>query len=317
MASPGRLGTDAATFGTIVVAWGLNYLFVRWGVALAAPLWLALLRASVGAMGVLLALAVRPPSEPLRGRRRLAALALGVPNTALFFGLWFTAGAVVPPGIASVLVYTYPFWVAVLAVPWLGYRLQAPTLAGLLLGFAGVALISEPWRAGALRLPWVALVELLAAAVAWAVGTVLTQRFYRAWEMPAANGYQLLGGSVGLLVAAVVLTPHELPTPSWPLVGVVAWLGLVGTALAYSLWYRLLGRVHAATLSAYAFLVPIVTLVAAFALLGESLSPAQLVGVALVLGALYMVGRFGPLPPRTLAPPDERGRAVGSSESQA
>lgn len=282
---------EAATFLVIVTCWGFNYVFVRWGLALAVPLWLAFGRAAVGAAAVILLLAFLPAEGRPKGRRAVLGFALGVPNTALFFGLWFLAASRVAPGEAAVLVYTYPLWVALFAVPILGERIRSLTAIALVVGFSGVALVAEPWRGGSSFADAPSTVELLAAAAAWGVGTVLMQRTFAAHEMQWANGLQLAGGSTGLLIGVALVGAEPLPTPSVPLLGVLVWLGIAGTAIAYALWYRLLGRLPATTLSAYAFLVPVVALAASALLLGETLVLAQGIGVVLVLAAIFLVGR--------------------------
>ena len=293
-----RRGTAAAMFLVVAVAWGFNYPFVRVGIGLAAPLWLAFLRAAVGAAGVSWMLASVRGGPPLGRTDRWLALGLGIPNTSVFFGLWFLASASVPPGEAAVFVYTYPLWVSLLSVPLLRHRPGPAELGAVLMGFAGVALMSEPWVSSASALPPTAIVELLVGAIAWALGTVLTQRFFAAPQMQRANAYQLIGGSIGLLGLAVVIEPAQLPAFSPTLLIVVLWIGLVGTALGYGLWYALLGRIPAATLSAFAFLVPVVALGASVAFLGETLDAVQVAGVALVAAAIFLVGRARRRSPR-------------------
>jgi drug/metabolite transporter (DMT)-like permease len=108
--------------------------------------------------------------------------------------------------------------------------------------------------------------------------------------MSEVNFFQLVGGSVALFAATLVLEPTP-PPASLPLAGILLWLGVVGTALAYGIWFWLLGRVPAARLSAYLFLVPVVALAASAALLGERLGTLQLFGVAAVVASIYGIGR--------------------------
>jgi probable blue pigment (indigoidine) exporter len=275
----------------IVVIWGFNYLFVNVGLEFASPLWLAALRAGVGAIATLAIVTAFGGWGTLDGPGRRDGLLLGIPNTALFFGLWFWAAHAVLPGIAAVMIYTFPLWVALLCLPVLGYELTGRHWLSVAIGFVGVALISELGGGGSGGVSWVPIVALLVAAISWAVGTVLFQRRFRPPEMMEANAYQLVGGAVALLVAALVLTPLPLPRPTAQLGATVLWLGVLGTAVAYAFWAMLLGRIRAATLSAYTFLVPVVALAASAVILGERLTWVQLLGVALVLASIYGIGR--------------------------
>ena len=279
-------------FVGVATIWGFNYLFVRAGLGLANPLWLAAFRAGLGALAAAVFVLPRRGVPALDRRGRIDAALLGLPNTALFFGLWFLAAGSVLPGETAVIVYTFPLWVAVLAGPVLGDHLRPVHWAILGVGFVGVAMISQPWAGSGASLRPVPVVELLVGAISWALGTVLMQRRFRASELQQANAYQLLGGAAALVLVAAGLAPGALPSPSWALGADVLWLGLVGTALAYSIWFHLLGRIPAATLSGFTFLVPLVALAASAVVYGERLDLTQAAGVVLVLVAIAATGRW-------------------------
>jgi len=281
-------------FAVVIVAWGFNYLFVRVGLGLSAPLWLAFLRAGLGAVGGAAIWAATGRPKLSRDEQALAA-GLGLLNTSLFFGLWFTAAGSIPPGEASVVVYTFPLWVAILSIPLLAYRLRAVTWLAIVAGFVGIVLISEPWGPGGGVLRPIPIAELLAGSLSWAVGTVLIQRWFRREVIQAVNMFQLLGGAAGLLTVSVLLEPSRVPAPSWELLGIVLWLGLVGTALGYGLWFYLLARIPAPSLSANMFLVPVVALTASSILLAERIDLVQAGGVVFVVAAIITVGRWAPL----------------------
>ncbi|HTT73206.1 MAG TPA: EamA family transporter [Thermoplasmata archaeon] len=313
-------GTARLLFLAIVVAWGFNYLFVNVGLGAASPLWLATLRASVGALGVLAIVTPMGAWGTLDGAGRRDALLLGLPSTGLFFGLWFVAAESVLPGEAAVLIYTFPFWVALLSDPLLGHRLGARHVVSIGVGFVGIALIAQVWAVFGASTTLAPVLELLGAAGAWAVGTVVFQRRFRPGQMAEANAFQLIGGAAGLIVATALLAPTPLPRFTPSLVASVAWLGILGTAVAYAIWSMLLGRVRAATLSAYVFLVPVVALGASALFFHERLTAIQLAGVGLVLASLYGVGTgpdaASPIAPAGAGPsgtPGELGRA-GSDE---
>lgn len=278
-------------FLLLVLVWGLNYPFVNLGLEFASPLWLATLRAGLGALTTLAVVTAQRSWGTLGPAGRRDALLLGLPNTAVFFGLWFWAAQSVTPGIAAVMIYTFPLWVAVLSLPVLGYHLAAVQWGSVAVGFVGVALISQVGIAGKTVVSLPAASALLAAAVAWALGTVVFQRRFQRTEMMEANAYQLVGGTVGLIVATAILAPLPVPVASTDLFASLVWIGILGTALAYVIWFTLLGRTPAATLSAYLFLVPVVALAASAVFFGERLTLLQLVGVALVLASIFGIAR--------------------------
>lgn len=282
---------ESGLFGVLVTSWGLNYLFVRSGLGLEPPVVLAFFRAGAGAVVLLAALAPGAGFRSLSGRDVRDALLIGVPNTAIFLALWFTAAVSVPPGQTAVLVYTFPLWVTLLAGPVLHERPTRGQLAAVVLGFAGVVLVSMPWSSGASSLRPLAVFELLGSAVSWALGTVLFKRRFQGAAIVPANAWQLAGGSLALGVAVVAVGAPVAAT--WSVVPIVLWLGVVGTAIAYTIFFRLLDRISAIAVSAYTFLVPLVALVGSYFVFGERLVVVQGVGVAAVLLAIYLNAAVG------------------------
>jgi drug/metabolite transporter (DMT)-like permease len=278
-------------FSLIVLAWGFNYLFVDLGLRWAGPIWLAVLRSGVGCAGMLVLVTVARGWGTLDVRARRDALLLGIPNTTLFFGLWFVAARSVPPGIASVVIYTFPFWVALLSATALGRPLSRVAWLSIGVGFAGVVLLSQAWSFVTPGLSLLPIVELLAASLSWAVGTVLFQRRFRRPEILSASFYQLAGGLAGLVILLLATGITPVPHISIDLLAASLWLGLVGTTVAYAIWFTLLGHTPAARMSAYLFLVPLVALGASVLLLGERLVAAQAAGALLVIVAIYVIGR--------------------------
>ena len=296
--------TSRLLFLVLITAWGFNFLFVRVGLTDASPLWLAFLRAAIGTATAAVLLSGLGGWGRLDACGRRDALVLGLPNTTAFYGLVFVSIQAILPGISAVLVYTFPLWVALLSPALLGHRMGQRHWGFVGAGFLGIALISLIGSTATLGVSLVPMAESLAAAVAWGVGTVLFQRRFSRAEMLEANVYQLIGGTAGLAVLTLLWVPVPLPTFTPALDVSLIWLGVLGTALAYSIWFDLLGRTRAATLSAYAFLVPVVAMIGSAIFFRETLAPLQLVGVALVLVSIYGIGRAPgagePIPP--LAP---------------
>ncbi len=216
---------------------------------------------------------------------------IGIPSITVFFALWFEAAAAVLPGLTSVVINTLPLWIALLSAPILSHRLTGRHWASVAIGFIGVLLISGIGTLAGSGIPLAAVIELLLAALSWALATVLFQRRFRREEMLEANFFQLSGGTIGLVILTLILAPTPLPTLGLGLLATVAYLGILGTAVGYSIWLDLLGRTRAATLGAYLFVVPVVALVASIVIFHEQLSYVQLVGVVLVLASIYGIGR--------------------------
>lgn len=307
----------AGLFVLMVFAWGGNYLFVRLGEEYVAPLWLATLRAALGAAAVGGFLLLRPAGSPLSPRDRRDAVLLGVPNTGLFLALWFVAAPSVAPGVTSVVIYTFPLWVALFAPSILGSRLGRWHWSAIGVGFAGVILVSQPWTSAPSPTFYRPLAELLAAAVCWAGATVAFQRRFAPEALPRANAYQLLGGAITLAALSLGFGDAAVPGLDPALWAAILWLSLFGTAFAYGVWFFLLRTVHASTLSGFSFLVPLVALTLSAVFDGETLTLPQALGVVLVLTGIYLVGSH-PLsnPRRALLAPDASSPSPGRAGEQ-
>jgi drug/metabolite transporter (DMT)-like permease len=282
----------------LAIVWGLNFLVIKIGLAEATPLWLSFLRAAVGAGAAVALVTPFRAWGQLDRRGRRDAMLIGIPQTTGMYLLLFLATDQVAPGFASVLLLTMPVWTALLSPAILGHRLTPGLSAAVGAGFAGVVLFSEPWSGARGGAGAVAILELLGAAISWAIGTVLLQRRFAPAQMLEANAFQLIGGAVGLGVLVLTFGRSSAPAPSLNLVLILAWLGILGTAVGYSIWAYLLGQTRAVTLSAYIFLAPLVALVASALLLGERIDLVQGLGAALVLASVYYVGRAHGLPDR-------------------
>ena len=251
----------------------------RVGLAESGPLWFAAARVAVAAalLAPLLLLAPRLDSRGLR----IAAL-LALLHMVLFVSLQVGGLATVGAGPAAAIVYTQPLLVLVFARVALAEPLTRRRVAGALLGFAGVAVVSGRElslgsRAGALL--------LLAAALAWALGTVVTKA---APEQPALSlvvWQHLLGAPVMLAMAALA---EPLPELSGTLVATALFAGALGSALAWFLFTVLLGRGDAGIVSTWLFSVPVLGAAFGVALLGEPLGISLVVGIGLVAAGVRL-----------------------------
>jgi len=277
-------------FAAIVIIWGLNYTFVKTGLEYAPPIWFSFLRTLSGFLGALILLLAFKTTGYLSLRQKIISFLLGIWGIGIFFSFWTIGEVTVPAGIASVLVYTSPIWALFLSIPLLGDKPHLLKVGASFLGFAGVALV-----AGTGTINWatdqVAIVLILISGFSWAVDTVLFKRLFKGEQLLRANVWQLSGASVFLLIWALISEPFQKINWTWQLGSSIAWIGVLGTAVVFVLWFTLLSRYNAASLSAYTFIVVLVALVASFFLFGEKIDALQLIGVVALVTSIYLVSR--------------------------
>lgn len=205
---------------------------------------------------------------------------LGMLNIGAFFAFLFIAADRLPGGVAAVIGGVQPLLVSLLGAWLLAERISAVTVAAGVVGTAGVALIVL--RAEA-RLDTMGVAAALAGASCMAVGVVMSKRWGSEHPPLVTTAWQLLAG--GLVLAALTATLEPLPVAGFRPGNVAgyAYLTLIGTALAYLLWFRGIRALPARVPAFLGLLSPVVAVLIGGSLAGETLSWTQIAGMALVL----------------------------------
>lgn len=233
---------------------------------------------------------------------------LGLLNIGIFFPLLFAAAYRLPGGMAAVLGAAQPLVVAGLTVLLLTERVRLRTVLAGVLGASGVALAVLTATA---TLDALGLVAGLAGTMSMALGLTLTKRWGRPQvSLLTSTGWQLAAG--GLFLVPLALAIEGLP-PALTASNVAgyAYLSLVGTLLAYTIWFWGLERLPAANASLLGLLSPLVATVVGWAVLGQSLTGVQVAGMVLAFGAVVWGQRSAQVPVLQDVPAEA---ALGGSE---
>jgi drug/metabolite transporter (DMT)-like permease len=261
-----------AIFGTVAVEVGLN------------TTTLLTCRFAIGTALLWIGLGLRGRAHPLSGRQLRIALGLGV-LYAVFSGLFFWGLLFVPAGVAGITFYTFPVYVYALSVTLLDERLSTRKLGALALALSGVFLIVSGDGAG-VDLAGVGLVLL--AAFGNACYITGSRAALASIEAGVLAGTALIGTTVSF--AGFGLVSGRLFVPA----GVDQWLvvlgiAVIGTALPLFLYVGGLDRIEASRASVISTSEPVVTVALGILLLGEVLTPAVVVGGALVLAGVVAI----------------------------
>ncbi|MGW5736213.1 MULTISPECIES: EamA family transporter [Streptomyces] len=277
-ARPGR----AAAFGVAALAavgpatWGTTYVTTTELLPPDRPLLAAALRALPAGL-ILLALTRRLPS----GDWWWKAGVLGLLNFGAFFPLLFFGAYHLPGGVASTISAVMPLLVAGFGIGVLKVRPTRRTLLAGLLGVAGVGLLV---LRGSASFDLAGIAAMLVATTLMALAVVLSKRWGRpeGVSLLALTGWQLTAG--GLVLAPIALSFEGLPghLTGANLVG-YAYLGVIGTAIAYALWFRGIERLPASSVSFLGLTNPVVATLAGLLVLGQTLTPWQVGGLVLVV----------------------------------
>lgn len=263
------------------IAWGTTYVTVTETLPAGRPLLVAALRV-VPAGIVLVAVGSIVSRWRPRGREWLTTAVLALFNFGLFFPLLVVAVYRLPGGVAAAAGGLQPLFVLVGSRLILGRRIRRTELLVGLVAVVGVGLVAI--RPGADFDP-VGLVAAGAANVSFAIGVVLTKRSPVPASRLASTGWQLLIG--GALLAPLTLLVEGAP-PSFTARNVVgfAYLSVVGTALAFVVWFNGIRRLPTAAPPLLGLAAPVTGAVLGWVVLDQSLSWFQLLGFGLTIGAI-------------------------------
>jgi drug/metabolite transporter (DMT)-like permease len=297
-AAPWKVWT---ALGLVYVFWGSTYLAISYVVQTLAPLLSASLRFSVAGalMAVYLLVVRRGPTVPVTARQVATAAVTGVLLLLGGNGLVTLAEQrELPSGLAALLIAAVPLWV-VLMRAGTGDRPERRTVAGVALGFVGVALLLLP---GA-RPEGVALLPALmvvGSGLLWSLGSFAASRLPLPSDPVLTTVLQMVAGGLSLAVVGALagedLVLSESSTAS--LVG-LGYLVVFGSIVAFSAYSWLLGVAPVSVVSTYAYVNPVVAVLLGVLIAGEAVSGTTVVGGAVtVLAVAVVVSRGAARRPR-------------------
>jgi drug/metabolite transporter (DMT)-like permease len=271
--------------GALALIWGYNWVVMKVAMEYVGPMDFAALRGVFGAallFGLLLAV-----GAPLKPRHVVKTVVLGLFQTAGFVGLVSWALSVGAAGKSAVLGYTMPFWVIVFGWPFLADRLrgwQWPA-AGLIL--AGLVLVLEWWEGST---DTTSSLLALGAGISWAVSVIVFKKIpvESRNDLLSVTAWQMLFGMIPLVGIALIVGERPIVWSGYFIFALI-YNGIGGMAIATLLWLYILQRLPATISGLNALAVPIVGVFAAWLQLGERPSPAEGLGMVLILAGLALL----------------------------
>lgn len=281
-----------AAFLLLALAWGTSFMFIKIAVQSLQPMTVVAFRLLIGWLGLYLIVRVRGIKLPTSTRVWSHIVVIGVVNVAIPFTLitWAESGPQgLDSGVASILNSTVPLFSIVLAGVVLNMeRVTGGSVLGLLIGFTGVVLLfsrdgfSDP---GSL-LPQLAMI--LAAAF-YAIGAIYVRRNLRNVGPVALALGQLLIADVAAFAMVFAFGGFTQQSFTLPAIASLLWLGLLGSCLAYILYFIVLEEWGATRTALVTYIVPVVGVAAGVIFLGEQLDWRMFAGGLLILSGVAAV----------------------------
>jgi drug/metabolite transporter (DMT)-like permease len=280
----------------LAVIWGGAFFFIGVAVRHVPPLTYVWLRVTIGAAGLWTYLLIRGERVTLPRSVWGSIVLLAVLNNALPFALFGWGQTHIASGLASILNATTPIWGVVVAHLLTRDEKMSPRkLAGVLLGFGGVATMIGPSLLSSLGTSALAQLACVVAALSYALAAVWARRFKPLGISPLSitTGQLTASALLMLPVSMIVDRPWANALPPLSAWAAITALALICTALGYVLYFRLIEHAGATNALLVTLIVPPVAILLGGLFLNEQLAPQDLLGLALIaLGLAAIDGRL-------------------------
>jgi drug/metabolite transporter (DMT)-like permease len=289
-------GRDWLILGSLALIWGGAFFFIGVAVRHVPPLTYVWLRLTIAAVAMWLFLHFKRQSLDLPRGAWGSIFLLALLNNAVPFALFGWGQTHIASGLASILNATTPIWGVVVAhLLTQDERMSPRKIAGVLLGFGGVAVMIGPSLLASLGSSALAQLACVTASLSYALAAVWARRFRTMGVSPLSvtTGQLTAGAAMMLPVALLVDHPWAKPFPPLTAWGAIAALALLCTAFGYVLYFRLIETSGATNALLVTLLVPPVAILLGGLFLGEHLAPQDFAGLALIaLGLAAIDGRL-------------------------
>ena len=288
--------TKVAIFAWIALGtiWGSNFIFMKWAIDYITPLQVVLARVVLGFLPVLV-YAVARRQLKVSHLKYFGHFAVMACLAAAIYYYGFARGtALLPSGVAGAVSGAIPLFSMLAAVVLMSEeKFDRSRVLGLLIGLFGVLTIARPFAAGSGSASVEGVVFMVIGSLSLGVSFVYARRFITPLNLPAAalTTYQLGVASLLLMLvtpAGGIAAVFADPTAA---IGLVVGLGLLGTGIAYILYYFIIDRLGAVGASSVTYLPPVVALLIGAIIVGEPIAALDYLAAGMILAGVFLLNR--------------------------
>jgi drug/metabolite transporter (DMT)-like permease len=274
----------------LVLVWGINWPLSKYALDYMPPVLFSGVRTLLG--GVLLLVAAIPRYRRLRFKETwFIYVVSAIVNVVLYYGLQTIGIQYLPAGLFSAIVFLQPVLVGIFSWLWLGELMNGLKVTGLVLGFAGVGVISSGASGASGNISIAGVLLALGSALSWALGTIYVKK-------SSAKVDNIWLVTLQLMIGGLFMTGLGSVTESWSDVewsgGFIAsllFISIFVIALGWLVFYKLMDSGEASKVASYTFLIPLVAILIGTIFLHEPFTFTLLIGLVFVLCSIYMVNR--------------------------
>lgn len=274
------------------ILWGGSFFFIGVAVKELPPFTIVTLRVGLAAIALLIVCRIMGLRLPREGRIWRAFFAMGILNNIIPFCLIVWGQTHIASGVASILNATTPLFTVIVAhFLTVDEKLSPKKLAGVLIGFVGVATMIGPSALGGSGSNLWGQLAILGAATSYAFAGIFGRRFKAMGVAPLMTATGQISSSTLMLIPVALLIdqPWTLAMPSISTWGALLGIALLSTALAYLLFFRILSSAGATNLALVTFLIPVSAILLGSLVLGEQLEMKHFAGMAMIAAGLIAI----------------------------
>jgi drug/metabolite transporter (DMT)-like permease len=279
-------------FIALGLIWGSSFLWIKIAVSEVGPFLLVAIRLLIGILGLLVVVIARRPAWPLQKQTWINLTLLGITNNGLPYLLISWGEQYIDSAVAAILNSTVPLFTMLIAHFALSDdRLTPSRLVALLTGFSGVVILVSRDLNGTLQSGVFGQIAVIIGAISYAFSTILARRTTQKID-PILRAMIPLFGADLILWGVTPIAEAPLQFPKIPLTWVaIVWLGLMGVAVAYMLYFYLIHSVGPTRTSLVTYIFPLVGVVLGVLFLKETLDWHLALGTVFIVGSLILVNR--------------------------
>lgn len=279
-------------FASLGVIWGSNFIYMKMAANLISPLQIVFFRVLFGFIPVVIYAGIRGDLRSQHLRHSFHFFVMGMLATAVYYYGYAKGTSLLLSGVAGAVSGAIPLFSFVFAVLFIeeekATRLK---LAGIVLGFVGVLMLARPWAVGIAGTNLEGVAYMVAGSLSVGASFVYAKRYIIPLRIPAValTAYQL---GFGLLVLALSTSFHGLGNVFVSLhtaAGLIVGLGLLGTGLAYIIYYYIVEKLGAVSASSVTYIPPVVALMIGALLAGEPIGIRDYGATLLILAGVVLL----------------------------
>lgn len=285
-------GSGWLLIGILAILWGGAFFLIEVGLRSFPPITLVFIRVAFAVPPMWIAMRLMGQHLPTSASAWGLLAVVGALNCALPFTLFFWGQQYLDSGYASILNATTPLWGVITAHFLTSDEKATPArIIGVLTGMAGIIVMVGPEAIKGLSNNLLAQIACVISTIFYSLAAIYGRRLSQTTLTPmaVATGQTVMAAALMIPIVILVDQPWTMATPRLDATLAGLTLALLSTALAYTLYFRLIDRAGASNAQLVAFLMPILAVILGIAFLGETLHQGQIFGAVLIAFGLVII----------------------------